>query len=263
MGYGTWRISNEEVAEAVLTAIEAGYRHIDTAAYYKNECGIGQAIKQSDINRKEIFITSKLWNSDRGYNKTFAAFEQTLNNLQLDYLDLYLIHWPANSKQFKNWDEINTETWLAFIELYKQGKVKAIGLSNFMPHHLQSLTKTEIMPAVNQIEYHPGLTQQKTVDFCKANNILIEAWGPLGKGKMLSNETLQSIAQKYGKSVSQLCIKWCLQNGVLPLPKSTTPVRIKKNTEVFDFTISEKDMQTINNMEYFGGSGLNPDEIEF
>jgi diketogulonate reductase-like aldo/keto reductase len=264
IGFGTYKISDgEPVVSAVKKALEVGYRHIDTAAIYNNEKGVGQAVRQSGLKREEVFITSKVFNPDRGYHKTLAAFEKSLNELQTDYLDLYLIHWPASPKQFDNWEEINCDTWLALTELYRKGKAKSIGVSNFLPHHLKVLVGFEVVPMVNQIEYHPGQIQKETTDFCKEKNILIEAWGPLGRGKMLSNPDLILIAQKYNKSVAQLCIRWCLQNGVLPLPKTVTPGRIQQNSEVFDFTIADNDMQTINNMEYFGGSGLHPDKIDF
>ncbi len=264
VGFGTWQTPDGETAVmAVSEAIRAGYRHIDTAACYGNEVGVGQGIKKSGIEREKLFVTSKVWNTERGYEKTIAAFEKTLSDLGLDYLDLYLIHWPASSSQYDNWEEINLETWKAMTELYEAGRIKSIGVSNFMPHHLEALMKTEVPPMVNQIEYHPGLTQAETVDYCKKHGILVEAWSPLGTGRMLNNEMLKSIAAKYEKSVAQLCIRWCLQNRVLPLPKSITPSRIMENTDVFDFEIMAEDMRSINDMPYFGGSGLHPDKVDF
>lgn len=264
VGFGTWQTPEGETAVmAVREAIKAGYRHIDTAACYENEVGVGQGIKVSGIEREKLFVTSKVWNTQRGYDKTMAAFEKTLSDLGLDYLDLYLIHWPASSTQFENWEEINLDTWRAMRELYKAGRIKAIGVSNFLPHHLEALMKTDVPPMVNQIEYHPGLMQTETVKYCKEHNILVEAWSPLGTGRMLSDERLKSIAEKYGKSVAQLCIRWCLQNGILPLPKSVTPSRIIENTEVFDFEIAIEDMDAIYSMPYFGLSGLHPDKVTF
>lgn len=264
VGFGTWQTPDGETAVmAVSEAIRAGYRHIDTAACYGNEVGVGQGIKKSGIEREKLFVTSKVWNTERGYEKTIAAFEKTLSDLGLDYLDLYLIHWPASSSQYDNWEEINLETWKAMTELYEAGRIKSIGVSNFMPHHLEALMKTEVPPMVNQIEYHPGLTQAETVDYCKKHGILVEAWSPLGTGRMLNNEMLKSIAAKYEKSVAQLCIRWCLQNRVLPLPKSITPSRIMENTDVFDFEIMAEDIRSINDMPYFGGSGLHPDKVDF
>ncbi len=265
IGFGTWQTPDGETAvEAVKCAINAGYKHIDGAAVYANETSVGKGIKESGVDRKGLFITSKVWNTERGYEKTLNAFHKTLNDLQVDYLDLYLIHWPASENQFQNWKEINSETWRAMDELYKEGKVRSIGVSNFLPLHLEALMETAtIRPSVNQIEFHPGFMQQECVSFCKANNILVEAWSPLGTGKMLGNETLKAIAAKYDKSVAQLCIRWVLQNNVLPLPKSITPSRIVENLAVDDFEITEEDMQTINAMEYCGGSGLHPDKVDF
>ena len=264
IGFGTWQTPDGETAvNSVIEAIKSGYNHIDTAAIYGNEKSIGKAIKESGINRNELFITSKVWNKDRGYKTTLAAFEKTINDLQIDYLDLYLIHWPASVNKFNDWDNINLETWRAMTELYKAGKIKSIGVSNFMPHHLKSLMETEVKPMVDQIEFHPGFMQEETFKYCNDNNILVEAWSPLGTGKMLDNETLKTISSKYNKSVAQICIRWCLQNNTLPLPKSVTASRIKENTEIFDFVISDEDMKTINAMEYCGGSGHHPDKVNF
>ncbi len=264
VGFGTWQAPDGDTAvSAVKAAVESGYRHIDTAAVYGNEASIGRALKNTGISRTELFITSKLWNSERGYHKTMAAFEKTMADLQLDYLDLYLIHWPAAEHRFSDWETLNKETWRAMTELYKAGRIRAIGVSNFLPHHLAALMQAEVTPMVDQIEYHPGQMQAETVKFCRENNILVQAWSPLGTGRMLSNLQLQEIAQKYGKSAAQLCIRWCLQNDVLPLPKSVTPSRIAENAEVFDFVISDEDMSVINAMPYFGGSGLHPDKADF
>ena len=265
IGFGTWQTPDGETSiEAVKCAINSGYKHIDAAAVYANEASVGKGIKESGIDRKELFITSKVWNTERGYEKTLRAFNKTFKDLQLDYLDLYLIHWPASENQFPDWKEINSETWRAMEELYKEGKIKSIGVSNFLPHHLEALMETAtIRPSINQIEFHPGFMQQECVSFCKANNILVEAWSPLGTGKMLDNETLKATAAKYNKSVAQICIRWVLQNDVLPIPKSITPSRIVENLAIDDFEITEEDMQTINAMEYCGGSGLHPDKVEF
>lgn len=264
VGFGTWQTPDGETAVAsVKKAIEAGYRHIDTAAVYGNEESVGKVIRESGVAREDLFITSKVWNTERGYESTLKAFDVTMEKLGLDYLDLYLIHWPASSSQFDNWVELNKETWRAMVELYQAGRIRAIGVSNFLVHHLEPLMDAEVKPMVNQIEFHPGQMQEETVRFCKENGILIEAWSPLGTGRMLTNETLMAIAKEYDKSVAQLCVRWCLQNEVLPLPKSVTPSRIEENLNVFDFTIKDEDMETINAMEYFGGSGSHPDEVKF
>lgn len=265
LGYGTWQIQNgKEVIQAVKQAIEVGYRHIDTAGVYGNEEGIGIAIKESKIEREKLFIASKLSNDDRGYETTIKALESTLEKLRLDYLDLYLIHWPAARGKKEECDKINIDTWRALEYLYKNGKIKVIGVSNFLIHHLKPILETcEIKPMVNQIEYHPGQMQNDIVEYCINNNILVEAWSPLGTGKMLENMKLQEIAKKYNKSVAQLCIRWCIQNKVLPITKTINKNRMLENIKVFDFNIAEKDMQEINNIPYFAGSGLHPDKINF
>ena len=264
IGFGTWQTPDGETAVRVVkTALETGYRHIDTAAGYKNEAGVGEGVRASGIDREKIFVTSKVFNTDRGYQTTLNAFRKTMSELKLDYLDLYLIHWPAAANRFPDWEKINLETWRAMTELYKAGEIRAIGVSNFKPHHLKALMETEVKPMVNQIEFHPGQMQEETVSFCRENNIVVEAWSPLGQGRMLNDPTLAEIAARYGKSTAQLCIRWCLQNNVLPLPKSVTESRIVQNAQVFDFEISEEDMKTINEMPYIGGSGHDPDNISF
>ena len=269
IGLGTWQTPDGETAvKAVSHAIKCGYRHVDAAAVYGNEQSVGEGIRkglqEAGLKREELFVTSKVWNTERGYDRTMRAFEKTVGDLGLDYLDLYLIHWPANAKQFADWQKMNAETWRAMEELYKAGRIRSIGVSNFYAHHLEALMRdAEVMPMVNQIEFHPGFMQKEVVDFCRQHDILVEAWSPLGTGKMISNETLLSVADKYGRSVAQLCVRWVLQNGVLPLPKSITPSRIEENLDVDGFTISDADMATINAMEYCGGSGLNADEVDF
>ncbi len=256
IGFGTSLIEGEECINNIKLALQAGYRHIDTASAYKNEIYIGQAIKESKLPREEIFITSKVWKDSMGYENTIKSFNNSLQNLGLDYIDLFLIHWPRN-----NDEKLNIDTWKALEDLYKQKKVRAIGLSNFLKHHLEIiLNNCEIIPMVDQLEFHPGLTRQETLNFCKEKNIVVEAWAPLGKGKMLQNEDLVRIANKYKKSVAQICIKWCLQNDVVPLPKTTNWNRMLENKDVFDFTISDQDMEFINNMEFFAGSDMDPNK---
>lgn len=264
LGYGTWRTPDGEVAvNSVAEALRVGYRHIDTAARYENEQSVGEGIRQSGVDRSEIFITSKLWNTERGYDKAMRAFEKTMSDLGLEYLDLYLLHWPAVKKQFDNWEEINLSSWKALTELYKQGRIKSIGVSNFYEHHLKALMETEIQPMVNQIEFHPGFMQRDTVKYCEDNGILIEAWAPLARGSVFENETISSIAKKHNKSAAQICIRWCLEHNTVPLPKSVTPERILQNTEVFDFELSREDIDAIDALPFIGGSAHNSDEINF
>lgn len=265
IGFGTFRTANgAETENSVFHAINAGFRHIDCAAAYGNEESVGLAIKKANVKRDELFITSKLWNDNKGYEETKKAFEKTLNDLQLDYLDLYLIHWPIAKASKENWQEKNLETWRAFEELYEAGKIKAIGVSNFMPHHLKPLMeKAKIKPMVNQIEIHPALLQVETVDYCKKNNILVEAWAPFSNGQIFGNDILKEVAEKYGKSVAQITLRWIMQKGIVPLPKSITPQRISENLNIFDFTISDEDMNRIDNITDCAGSGLHPDHVDF
>ena len=263
LGFGTYKTPEGEVAEAsVLAALEAGYRHIDTAAFYGNEGGVGRAIRQSGIPREEIFVTTKVWNTERGYEKAKASILASLDRLGLDYVDLCLIHWPAIPKQFENWEELNLDTWKAFRELHSLGKIRAIGVSNFKPRHLKALMETDVSPMVNQIECHPGQPQKETIAYCAANGILVEAWSPMGRGKLLDHPLLVDMAAKYGVSVAQLCIRWCLQRGIVPLPKSVTPDRIRENARVYAFVISQEDMDILTEMPPTATSH-DPDEIDF
>ncbi|CAM3669219.1 aldo/keto reductase [Sphingobacterium prati] len=265
IGFGTWQIpEGEEAYQAVKEALATGYTHIDTAAIYGNEKSVGRAIKDSDIDRNTLFITTKLWNTERGYDKTIAAFEKSLTNLGLDYLDLYLIHWPANETQFEDWAAINADTWKAFEYLYKQGKVRAIGVSNFPKEYLAKLLETAtIVPSVNQIEYHPGYLQQDTVDLCKSNGILVQAWSPLGSGRILQDETLIALAAQKATSVGQICIKFALSQGILPLPKSTNPANIKRNLDIGNFELTKEDISTIRELPTMGFSGSDPKKVAF
>lgn len=263
IGFGTWQ-TTENVQKTVKLALEAGYRHIDTAAIYGNEAEIGEALVDSKIQRKDLYITTKIWNSNRSTLGVKTSVEQSLKKLQTNYLDLLLIHWPANEKQFANWKEINAETWKAMEELYKTGVVKSIGVSNFMLPHIKALLESaEIIPAVNQIEFHPGYTQQKVVDYCKEKGIAIEAWSPIGSGRLLKDRDLKAIADQYNVSPAILCIQFCLQCGVVVLPKSENKENINNNLHFNRFEISESDMEKLKTLKETGFSGLNPETVDF
>lgn len=265
IGYGTYKTSNEESCDAVLAAVKAGYRHIDTAAYYRNEEGVGKAVRECGVPREELFVTSKVWNADRGYENTKKAFADSMKRLGLDYLDLYLIHWPANRKQFGDEaKQINAGTWKALEELYAEGKVKAIGVSNFLPHHIEELMETaKVKPMVDQIEFHPGWAQLEVSEYCQKNGIVVEAWSPLGRRAVLDNEVLKGIAEKYGKNAAQVCIRWILQHGILPLPKTVHPDRMAENADVFDFELTAEEMKVIDGLKDLGGQCARPDEVDF
>ena len=264
MGLGTWQSPDETAKNAVLSALSLGYRLIDTAAAYGNERGVGAGIASSGLKREEVFVTSKLRNAAHGYKATLEAFEGTMDRLQLEYLDLYLIHWP-NPVQFRtHWEESTAGTWAAFEELYKAGKIKAIGVSNFMPHHIETLMRTAtVKPMVDQLKLCPGITQPEAVKYCKENNILVEAYSPFGTGSVFGNEEMKKLSAKYCKSIGQIGLKWSLQMGFLPLPKSSNSMRIKENSEIFDFTLTVEDMNIIAGLEGSCGTAPDPDTILF
>ncbi|MGN0143806.1 MAG: aldo/keto reductase [Clostridium sp.] len=239
IGFGTYKSgSNEETAEIVKYALETGYRHIDTASFYGNESGVGKGIKESGIKREDIFLVTKLWNDDHGYDKTIEAFNKSLERLKTDYIDLYLIHWP---------NKLNAETWRAFEHLYRSGKVKSIGVCNFKKEHLEQLESTaEIMPMVNQVEIHPQNIKNDLLDYCNKNNIQLVAWSPIMRGRIFSNELIIGLSEKYKKTVAQIILRWHIQRGVIPIPKSSNKARIKENLDIFDFEISDEDMKAIN-----------------
>lgn len=267
MGFGVWQIPKGVTAHCVKLALKAGYRYIDTAAAYHNEKEVGEGIRQAmeeyGIKREEIFVSTKLWNDHRGYDKAVEAIETSLNNLGLDYIDLYMLHWPAVAKWHDNWRDINADTYRAVEDYYKQGKIKAIGVANYLAHHLEALIEdTNIKPMVNQIEYHPGFGQIESAKYCQEHGIIVEAWSPLGCGEVLQNKTLKQLADKYNKSTAQICIRWLLQKNILPIIKSTHEERMIQNMQVFDFEISSQDMQIIDAISYCGGMRFNPDEAK-
>nr|WP_318614357.1 aldo/keto reductase [Sporosarcina sp. YIM B06819] len=257
LGLGVFKVEEgKELVNAVKTAIAHGYRSIDTAAIYGNEAGVGQGIREANVARKDLFVTSKVWNSELGYEATIAAYEESLRKLELDYLDLYLIHWPVAGKY--------KEAWQALETLYKEGRVKAIGVSNFQIHHLEDLmTDANIKPMVNQVEYHPRLTQKELQAFCRQHAIQLEAWAPLMQGQLLDNAELQDIASKHGKSVAQIILRWDLQNGVVTIPKSTKAHRIAENATVFDFELTTEEMNRMDSLNENHRVGPDPDHFDF
>ena len=261
IGFGTWQTPSDETGvNAVITALQSGYRHIDTAQGYRNEQAVGEAIRRSGMDREDIFITSKLDNPMHGYDNTMSSFEKTLEKLETDYLDLFLIHWPNPLQYRSSWEKTNAETWLAFEELYEAGKIRAIGISNFRQHHIDELLKTaRIVPMVNQIRLCPGDMQADLVLYCRQRDILLEAYSPLGTGKIFDVPQMQELARKYGKSVAQICIRGSLHNGWLPLPKSVTPERIRENIDVFDFELDPQDVKFIAGLKGCVGLSQDPD----
>ncbi|SFU74987.1 Aldo/keto reductase [Pustulibacterium marinum] len=255
LGLGVYKSKDgQEVEKAIASAFDNGYRLIDTASYYNNEEGVGNAIKNSSIPREEIFVTTKVWNDDHGYENTLKAFEISLNKLQLDYIDLYMIHWPM--------PDLYIETWKAMETLYKTGKVKAIGVCNCMPHHIETLVKEcSIKPMVLQNEFHPRLVQEDILDFCKLHNIQMQAWSPLMRGRILDNETLQEIGKKYNKSTAQIILRWNLQKGICTIPKSVHENRIIENASVFDFELTPLEINTINRLDTNERTGAHPDHF--
>ena len=252
-GLGVYKVNDgDEVINAVKTAIETGYRSIDTAAFYQNEQGVGIAVKESGVPREELFITTKVWNDDQGYEQTLKAFEKSMKLLDLEYIDLYLVHWPVKGK-FK-------ETWKALEKLYRDGRVRAIGVCNFKEHHLQELlADAEIVPAVNQVELHPRLTQQPLREFCQKHNIQVEAWAPIMRGKLGDNPVLLKIAAKYGKTPAQVILRWDIQHGIVTIPKSARPERIKENADIFDFELTAEEMAEIDALNRDERTGPDPD----
>ena len=268
IGFGTWNIPyGEDCEKAVFEAIKAGYRHIDTAGAYGNERSVGlgvkAAIREGLIkDRADVFITSKLWNTNRSYNKAFRGFDKSMRNLDLGYIDLYLIHWPANKVRYKNPSEVNAVTWQALEELYEEGRAKSIGVSNFLPHHIEELKKSaKVLPMVNQIELHVGYMQEGVVAYNENNGIVTEGYSPLGTGALLDNEILCEMAKKYQTTVPNICISFLRKRGIIPLPKTVSPDRMSGNLRLI--RLDEEDMNILNSLPYIGGHAHNPDEVDF
>lgn len=307
IGFGTYKsIDGNDAEESVRTAISCGMRHIDCASFYKNEDGVGRGIAsglaENGLSRSDIFITSKVWTADKAYDDAIRSCRKSLEYLGLEYLDLLLIHWPADDHAYPDWKEINFDTWRAFTDLYKDGLVRSIGVSNFWPEHLEPLMDTEVPPMVDQLEYHPGYMQNgceggdasllskyakagtdvcnadaeagtdvcrtgsgycpyDVPAYCKEHGIIVEAWSPLGRAKVLQDPLLLTLAEKYGKTASQICLRWEIQHEIVPLPKSVHAERIKENTEIFDFEIAEDDMDLIDSMPITGFSNHIPKDV--
>ncbi|KYD08658.1 MULTISPECIES: aldo/keto reductase [Heyndrickxia] len=257
LGFGVWQVKDDEATAAVTKAIEVGYRSIDTAMIYENEKGVGKALKQTSVPREELFITTKVWNSDQGYENTLRAFDESLERLGLDYVDLYLIHWPT--PEFDQY----VDTYKALEKLYHDGRVKAIGVCNFEIEHLERLLKEcDVKPVLNQVECHPFLSQNELKEFCAKHEIFVEAWSPLQQGgEVLNHETVQQIAKAHGKSPAQVVLRWHLQNNTIVIPKSVTPSRIEENFNVFDFELNTDEMESINKLNKNERKGPHPNEM--
>lgn len=261
VGFGTYKSTTGDDDRVILAAIEEGYRYFDTASFYKNEVAVGRALKKSGLKREEYAIATKVWKDQMGYEGTKRALEESLEALGVDYVDVYLIHWPRPNLTAQDWKQLDVDTWRAMEEMYEQGKARAIGVSNFLPHHLENILKNgHVKPLVDQIEFHPGYWQRETVEYCKQHGILVQAWSPLGRQRMFAHPLLQELAKKYGVNEAQICIRFALEKGVMPLPKSSHPTRMAQNKEVFHFAMDQEDVKRIENMEMAGWSGEHPDK---
>lgn len=263
IGMGTWQITEREMLKKLLKgAYDTGYRLVDTAAAYTNEIVIGKAIVETGIPRNELFLSDKVWNTSRGYEAVQEACKKSLKKLKTDYLDLYMIHWPASMALYSNWQEINAETWRGMERLYIDGYVRAIGVCNFKEHHLEALQiNADIMPMVNQYEFHPGMLQPSLLEYCLKAGICVEASSPLGNGEILTNDVLRGIALVHNKAVSQVCLRWVMQHGAVAIPKTSNVSRLSENMDVFDFELTDEEMKIIDEIAYCGGVGIDPDEV--
>lgn len=268
VGFGTYKNTDpDECLSSVREALAAGYHHVDTAQFYFNEENVGEAIRESGLPRNEIFLTTKVWNTSQGYDNTLRAFDESMGKLGLDYLDLYLVHWPVAKDYATDYPSAFTQTWRALEKLYADGKVRAIGVCNCLKEHLNVLFgECKVKPMVNQIEYHFGFSdpdQTEAADFSRANGIVVEAWAPLCRGRAFGNPVLKAVAEKYGKTEAQILVRWCLQHETLPLPKTVSPARIRENADVFGFVISDEDMAALDTVDTVGRLGPHPTEARF
>lgn len=260
VGFGTYKAAEGNNVEVLKTDIEAGYRYFDTASFYQTEDFLGQAIRESNLPREDFFLVSKMWKDEMGYQQTKDALEKSLKRLGTDYLDIYLIHWPRPSADCENWKELDLETWRAMEELQKEGKIRGLGLSNFLPHHIKNILENgTVKPVVNQLELHPGYMQQAAVQYCKEHGIQMQAWSPIGRRRILEDGLILELAGKYQVSPAQLCLRFLLQNDIIPLPKSSSMERMKQNMDLFHFEISEEDVSRLATMPQAGWSGEHPD----
>lgn len=260
IGYGTYKSVGDDSSRIFLEAIRQGYRYLDTASFYENEAEIGRAAKESGVARSKLFLASKVWKTEMGYDETLRAAERSLSRLGTDYLDLYLIHWPRPDFENPDWKALNRETWRAMERLYEEGVVHAIGVSNFLPHHIENLAVSgNVAPAVDQIEFHPGYPQLETVSYCQEHGILPQAWSPLGRTRVLRDPLIETLAENYGKTPAQICLSYALMHGVMPLPKASSPERMRENLEAALFSMEPEDVAVLDEMETTGWSGLHPD----
>lgn len=265
VGFGTYLTPDGDTCvNSVKEALLAGYRHIDTAEFYANEESVGKALAESGISRDEVFVTTKLWNTNQGYDSALRHFDMSAKKLGLDTVDLYFIHWPMAKDFVADYPKTLLDTWRAFERLYEEGRVRAIGVCNCLKHHLKVIIdNSKVAPMVNQIEFHAGLVQKEAEEFSKQNGVVVEAWAPLCRGRAFGNTVLESIAAKHGKTQAQVLVRWCLDKGVLPLPKSVTPSRIRENINVFDFALSADEIAAIETIEGVGRIGSNPDDAKY
>ena len=260
MGYGTYKAVEKKNAEIIKSAIDAGYRYFDTASFYGTEEYLAEAIAMSGLPRKAFFITTKLWKDEMGYENAKEALEKSLKRLKTDYVDMYLIHWPLPKPGYKEWKQLDKETWRALEDLYEAGKARAIGLSNFLPHHIENILEDcRIAPMADQLEFHPGYRQEAAVQYCQQRNILVQAWSPIGRTRVLEETLIKELAEKYHVSAAQICLRYAVQRGVAPLPKSSSLERMKQNRDVFSFVLSTEDMYRLETMPQCGWSGEHPD----
>lgn len=260
VAFGTYKAADGKSAEIIRTAIQAGYRSFDTASFYGTEPYLAQAVRESGVPRSDFFYTSKVWKAEMGYHQTLEAFRRTLDNLETDYLDLYLIHWPLPAPDCRDWQALDLETWRAMEELYAAGKVRAIGVSNFLPHHIENLLEHgSVPPAVDQLEFHPGHTQEAAVRYCQAHGIRVQAWSPIGRSRVLEDPLILELAAKYRVSPARICLRYAVEKGVIPLPKSSSLPRMKENQDLFSFSLSTGDLYRLDTMPPVGWSGEHPD----